>query len=287
MTQLVLEKVVLLSKEVEGVEMGVLSDGTPFLTQRGLARVCGVVPAAITQAAQKWNEGSRTGKLASILQAIGASDLYVQTKHNGRVVNAYTDDICTAFLEYHAFENNSPVALGNYRSLARRSLREVIYAATGYDPRLMVPPAWRQYHDRLQLNVAPAGHFSVFREMADLVLTAIQGGLTVDSHTVPDISVGRIWSDHWTKHDLAARFGERMKYEHNYPDYFPQSDSNPQSPWAYPLAALGEFRQWIESTYLPEKFPAYLDGKVRSSAITDEKAKAVLAAVAPRQLGAG
>lgn len=29
-------------KEIQGVGMGVLSDGTPFLTQRGLARLCGI-----------------------------------------------------------------------------------------------------------------------------------------------------------------------------------------------------------------------------------------------------
>ncbi|WP_159109556.1 hypothetical protein [Bradyrhizobium sp. USDA 3458] len=33
--------------EIQGIEMGVLSDGTPFLTQRGLARLCGVQNAHI------------------------------------------------------------------------------------------------------------------------------------------------------------------------------------------------------------------------------------------------
>ncbi len=33
--------------EVQGVGMGVLSDGTPFLTQRGLAVLCGVENAHI------------------------------------------------------------------------------------------------------------------------------------------------------------------------------------------------------------------------------------------------
>jgi len=29
--------------EIDGVGMGVLPDGTPFLTERGLARLCGVI----------------------------------------------------------------------------------------------------------------------------------------------------------------------------------------------------------------------------------------------------
>lgn len=28
--------------EVDGISMGVLSDGTPYLTMRGLARMCGI-----------------------------------------------------------------------------------------------------------------------------------------------------------------------------------------------------------------------------------------------------
>ncbi len=31
--------------EIDGIGMGVLSDGTPFLTGRGLARLCGVLEA--------------------------------------------------------------------------------------------------------------------------------------------------------------------------------------------------------------------------------------------------
>lgn len=38
--------------EIQGIEMGVLSDGTPFLTQRGLARLCGVQNAHIGTMAQ-------------------------------------------------------------------------------------------------------------------------------------------------------------------------------------------------------------------------------------------
>lgn len=35
---------IVVEKEVDGVGMGVLNDGTPFLNMRGLARMCGVDP---------------------------------------------------------------------------------------------------------------------------------------------------------------------------------------------------------------------------------------------------
>lgn len=33
--------------EIDGIQMGVLSDGTPYLTLRGLARMCGIDHAAL------------------------------------------------------------------------------------------------------------------------------------------------------------------------------------------------------------------------------------------------
>jgi hypothetical protein len=40
----------------EGVEMGVLSDGTPFLTQNSLASMCGVSTKSIQNITNNWND---------------------------------------------------------------------------------------------------------------------------------------------------------------------------------------------------------------------------------------
>src|SRR5947209_16586829 len=42
-------------KEIDGVGMGVLSDGTAFLTGRGLARLWGVSNARIVELGQEWD----------------------------------------------------------------------------------------------------------------------------------------------------------------------------------------------------------------------------------------
>jgi hypothetical protein len=276
---------VVAAREVNGLEMGVLEDGTGYLTARSLATLCGVAPSTILQQGQNWKSGKRDGRLARfILTAQPMREhLYIETKVNGTTVHAYTDDVCMLILEYYAFEAEQTTgnftALTNYRLLARSALRLFIYQATGYDPSRRIPEAWRQFHDRLVLNVVPRGYFSVFREMSDIVLAAIQGGLTVDAGTVPDISVGRFWSAHWTENGLEAQFGERTKYAHNYPSYFPQAASNPQVPWAYPVAALGEFRRWMFDTYIREKFPNYLNGKVKNGDLPPSTAELILAAV--------
>src|SRR4051812_28045359 len=41
--------------EIQGIGMGVLKDGTPFLNQRGLARLCGIENAHIGTNSSQWN----------------------------------------------------------------------------------------------------------------------------------------------------------------------------------------------------------------------------------------
>src|SRR5580704_16810080 len=52
--------------EIRGVEMGVLSDGTPFLTQRGLARLCGVQNAHIGTISSAWSESAQQPRISKV-----------------------------------------------------------------------------------------------------------------------------------------------------------------------------------------------------------------------------
>jgi hypothetical protein len=45
--------------EIDGIGMGVLTDGTPYLTARGLARMCGIDHTLILRMAQNWNSPKR------------------------------------------------------------------------------------------------------------------------------------------------------------------------------------------------------------------------------------
>ena len=56
-----------------------------------------------------------------------------------------------------------------------------------------------------------------------LILDLITSDLTVNEHTVPDISVGKTWGDYWMENNLNEDFGSRITYEHNYPSYYPTS----------------------------------------------------------------
>ncbi|WP_413763257.1 hypothetical protein ACEN9J_02905 [Variovorax sp. Varisp41] len=188
-----------------------------------------------------------------------------------------------AILEYYAFEatqSSSGIALKNYRLLARTSFRAFIYQGCGYVPDAHIPDSWRTFHERILLNdQIPFGFFSIFREIADLVVHMIKAGCKLDSHTVPDGSVGIRWSNHWNQKGLARRFGDREKMGHNYPNSFPQSVANPVPAWVYPVDALGEFRKWLYEEYVPDCFPSYIMSKVKQGAVLPAYGKALISAV--------
>ena len=269
--------------------MGVLSDGTPYLTMRGLARMCGIDHSVLLRLANNWAEERnrpRGRKLLELLAAQGhngdALFFWVKSTSLGDT-HAYTDAACMAILEYYAFEAaqaDSDTAIRHYRLLARSTFKQFIYLRCGYDPNKHIPESWRTFHERVLLNdQVPVGYFSVFREMADLVVHLIQGGCPLDEHTVPDISVGQAWGKHWTNGGLQDTYGERLKHPHNYPDWFAQSAANPVDVWIYPAQALGDFRIWLYQTYLTRSFPAYVETKVRKGVFLPSRAELLIASV--------
>jgi hypothetical protein len=257
-----------IQKDVNGIEMGVLDNGIPYLTQRGLARITGVSRNVIQTITKEWEDHyedvilgkDRISFFKQYLFSKGFNEpkLHLETTQNSTVHYAYPDVVCMAFLEYYAFESktDSTTALENYRQFAAFGLRKFIYESLDYTP----SDKWKYHHDRVSLlkDSTPAGYFTIFQEITGLIVDLISADLTVNNKTVPDISVGQAWGKHWTENQLEAQFGKRIPYEHNYPKYYPQALSNPQWPNAYPDVALPLFRQWFRQVYLLTKFPKYI-----------------------------
>jgi hypothetical protein len=136
--------------EVDGIQMGVLSDGTPYLTLRGLARMCGINHTSLLRLANNWKE-ERAKPRGEIIQALLLSQgyrldsLYLKTQGQSGETHAYTDAVCMAILEYYAFEATDAsreIALQNYRLLARYSIPAFIYNRCGYIPERQMPESW-------------------------------------------------------------------------------------------------------------------------------------------------
>lgn len=139
--QLRLDLQVAAEREIDGVGMGVLSDGTPFLTIRGLARMCGVDMAAIVRMTAAWDENPlkpREQKIRELVRAQGVDDTvaFFGFLKNGVVHHAVPAAVCMAVVEYYAFEarGDSEQAARSYRTLARKGFSDFIYAQVGYNP---------------------------------------------------------------------------------------------------------------------------------------------------------
>jgi hypothetical protein len=269
--------------------MGVLSDGTPFLTQRGLAVLCGVENAHIGTISSQWRDDipkPRVNKIRDILARDGhqLEDAHVLVKIGARTLYAYREEISLAVIEYYAFDAGQycqEEARDNFRVLARKGFRDAIYESVGYEPTRGIDDRWRPFHDRISLayHSAPEGYFSIFKESAEVSVTLGQSGIYSDEHLIPDISIGKCWGRYWIDNELEAQYGARLEYKHYYPDYFPQSASNPQTPWCYPELALGEFRRWLREDYIHGgKFRAYIGSQLQKKQISASVAHQALSA---------
>ena len=266
--QLPLDLGIEVEKVVSGIEMGVLQNGIPYLTQRGLANMCGAARATLFEITQEWEDMQQggiipRGRMSFFKDYLANNNydeqrLFIEISKNGSPYYAYPDVVCMAFVEYFAFEaqKTNDTAVGNYRKLARFGLQQFIYTALDYHPE----DKWRHFNERVSIlkESAPDGYFIVFNEITGIAVDLINAGLSVNDKTIPDISVGLAWGAYWTSNNLEDKYGKRIKWEHNYPDFYPQSASNPQMPWAYPDAALPLFRKWLRHEYLPTKFPLYI-----------------------------
>lgn len=293
--QLKLDLGVEVENDVNGIEMGVLENGMPYLTQLGLAAICGAARSTVHEISREWEEHYGTGMeppgrarwFSDYLREAGydAPTLYMEIeKQSGVPHHAFSDVVCMAFIEYYAFEaqRKNDTAMANYRRLARYGLNKFIYDALGYKP----ADKWAYFNDRVSLlhDASPEGHFILFKETTGLVVDLIRAGLPISDKTIPDGSVGGVWGRFWTEKNLASKYGERVYYEHNYPNYYPQAKSNPQQAWAYPEDALPEFRRWFRSVYLPTKYPAYILRKANVLAGGKQQAEQIAQIYAPKEI---
>lgn len=281
-------------KDINGIEMGVLENGIPYLTQRGLAEISGVPRSVLQDITREWEEShgqevfgkDRISYLRTKLLEQGFDEprLYIETKKDGSKHYAYPDIVCMAILEYYAFEAGRvrPESVQNFRRFATYGLQRFIYEALNYTP----ADKWRYHQDRVSIlkDASPDGYYIIFNEMAGLIVDLIVAGLTVNDKTIPDISVGVAWGKHWEENGLGAIYGERIKTPHNYPDYFPQAASNPQPVRAYPDESLPEFRRWFRHEYLPTKFPPYILKKANVLAGGKQEAERIAAMYDPKRI---
>lgn len=290
----VLDLGVEVERVVGGVEMGVLENGIPYLTQRGLAEMSGAARSTIQELTQEWEDAQRSGvfprgRMAYFREYLTRNGydepkLFIEIIKDSSPHYAYPDVVCMAIIEYFAFEaqRTNETAVRNFRSLARFGLQQFIYTALDYTPE----DPWALFNARVSLlkDSVPAGYFSVFKESVGLVVDLINAGLPVNQHTIPDGSVGGTWGRYWTANAMDETYGPRIDYDHYYPPEYPQSASNPQAAKAYPNVAWADFQTWFRTIYLPTKYPVYILKKAKMLPGGGEEARQLAAMYDPARL---
>ncbi|MDR3113006.1 MAG: hypothetical protein LBU09_01350 [Endomicrobium sp.] len=275
-----------------GIELGVLEGGIPYLSQRGLVAMSGIARTTFQTLSDNWEKAKNTGTAAEInkiLEKKGYKEkfLYIKVKtKNSGTIHAYTETVCMAVLEYCAFDKKIDKAIRSLRTFLDLGFRSFIYQAAGYQLSKKILDKWAHFHDRISLNSysVPKGYFSVFKEVSGIIYDMLVSGFPLNDETVPDGSVGIHWGKYWKDNNLSEEFGDRIPYEHNYPEYFRQAASNPQPAKAYPLKALGKFREWLENEYLIKKFPPYMLKKIAQLGIGSAESEKLLSLYNPQQL---
>lgn len=271
--QLKLDLGVQVERVVSGIEMGILENGMPYLTQRGLAAMSGAARSTIQDITQEWAEAQQSGifskgRMQFFRDYLSKNDffegsLYIEVDQDGQSYYAYPDVVCMAVIEYFAFEaqRTNDTAVDNFRKLARFGLQNFIYRALDYTP----DNKWAMFNARVSLlqDSVPSGYFSIFRETQGITVDLINAGLPINEHTIPDGSIGGTWGRYWSANELDREYGDRISYDHYFPPSFSQSKSNPQAAWAYPNAAWPKFQEWLRTIYLPTKYPVYILKKAK------------------------
>ncbi|MEG4293609.1 KilA-N domain-containing protein [Microcoleus sp. C2C3] len=115
-------------------------------------------------------------------------------------------------------------------------------------------PYQRVWYERLRLfeqnTTLPPGKWCIFEEIGKLMRKLEAKNILLHDRSTIDISVGRAWCFWLRENQFDTEFEQ---YTHHYPDQRGEQLAN-----VYPYDLLGKFHQWLEDTYIPEKFPEYV-----------------------------
>lgn len=111
--------------EIDGIGMGLLSTGEAFLTQRGLATLCGVQNAHIGTISRDWT--TNKPRIAAIQARLGfrRAAAHRVLAYQGHRLYAYDTAIAHAVLDYYALDAGNhlqPEAIRNHRRFAGDAL---------------------------------------------------------------------------------------------------------------------------------------------------------------------
>ncbi len=253
------------------IDVGILPDGTPFMSGRELARACGISNSTLVgwgETTPQIGDRHRAGKLANLLATYRyqGDRLFVPipdgTKFGGRAnVSAYPYQVCLAFLDYYAFEANKEDARNSLRLLSEKQLPQFICAAVEAPlqkaaPQPPIKPLDDPFRRRPLRNGIPIGYFEVGQVLADEQMSSL---LTPELRTALLTNIDKAWNRYWNIQQLSQQYGDRFAMPQR-----PLNDWARIRQYVYPSVALATFKDWLALHYLPDRYPSYWQRKRQS-----------------------
>lgn len=143
-----------IERVVNGIQMGVLVDGTPYISQPSLADLCGVSQATIESISLQWNEKPLQPRIVKIKESLAEVGFaapttpHVTARWKGKERVCYPTNICISIIRYYAVEagpNCQAKARESFWWLVKSALQDLSPKSTGNDSqnRSATPPPRR------------------------------------------------------------------------------------------------------------------------------------------------
>jgi hypothetical protein len=242
--------------------MGVLEDGTAYLTLPRLAQFCGVEPFVLRSFVDNWRHERDTPRGRQIRECLtdlghDAESLERQVEIEGVPTRIMVNEVCIALLEHFGHfetQGRNETATNNLRTLVTQGLGFTILNQLGVDPFNPIPVPMRSFRVRqLLARAIPHDYFVVFPEIALLAMDFVEPGDLI-AEAKFDISVATAWSEYWEREGLEAIHGDRIRFPHQLPHWIPRQSEDSVFSWIYPIDGLTSFRGWLNRTFSQEEF---------------------------------
>ncbi|MEA5520790.1 KilA-N domain-containing protein [Limnoraphis robusta] len=214
----------------------------------------------------QWFEKDRTNEYVELLSDKTGLEVYelVQKKGQGKKIETWIHPkLAVSFAMWLSPE---------FEMMVSEWVEQWLFTSQTPTTSELLHPYQRVWYQRLilfeQKTKLPNGTWCIFEQISKLMRDLEAKGVPLHDKATIDISVGRAWC-HWLREEENYDTSSIDQYPHYYPD-----KRGVQLVNIYPFELLGKFHQWLQDTYIPSKFPAYV-----RKYVTQEECKLISEAI--------
>lgn len=143
------DKIEIIKTGKNNSDIGILSNGEPYLTTQGLGTICDVERQAVSKIAKKLINAikdpklSRTKQIRIILESLEEPGKmpYREITYKNVIHHCWHPDSCNAIISWFAFHSQTDAAIAYVKRIMKYGLIQGIYNHVGFKPTLEQAPS--------------------------------------------------------------------------------------------------------------------------------------------------